>query len=110
MTSSDDGGGDRLARALVPYLIPDPAAAGGVLLAVSGGPDSTALLHAAAAAGGGIALAVATVDHGLRPEAAGEYKAVARPAPHCICKMRKIQAPMKTRIGSQLTRCGSFGA
>lgn len=71
------GDGDRLARALAPYLTPDPAAAGGVLLAVSGGPDSTALLHAAATAGGGIALAVATVDHGLRLEAAGEAEAVA---------------------------------
>ncbi|WP_438617052.1 ATP-binding protein, partial [Methylobacterium haplocladii] len=68
MTSRDDGGGDRLARALAPYLTPDPACLSGILLAVSGGPDSTALMHAAACAGSDIALWVATVDHGLRPE------------------------------------------
>ncbi|MCJ2033632.1 tRNA lysidine(34) synthetase TilS [Methylobacterium sp. J-068] len=52
---------------------------GRVLLAVSGGPDSTALLAAAAAIGTAdtIAVAVATVDHGLRPESAAEARAVA---------------------------------
>ncbi|GJD94932.1 hypothetical protein OCOJLMKI_2139 [Methylobacterium iners] len=30
-------------------------------------------------------------------------KPMARPAPDCIWRERKIQAPMKTRIGSQLT-------
>lgn len=44
-------------------------------LAVSGGGDSVALLHLAAAAG--LRVAVATVDHGLRAEAAAECAAVA---------------------------------
>ncbi|WP_373299231.1 tRNA lysidine(34) synthetase TilS [Novosphingobium pokkalii] len=45
-------------------------------MAVSGGPDSTALLLLAAAHAPG-RVAVATVDHGLRAEAAGEAVAVA---------------------------------
>ena len=45
-------------------------------LAVSGGPDSMALLLLAAAAFPGAVIA-ATVDHGLRPEAAGEAAQVA---------------------------------
>jgi tRNA(Ile)-lysidine synthase len=51
----------------------------GVLLAVSGGPDSTALLIMAAkwaGAGGAPPIGVATVDHGLRPEAAAEAREV----------------------------------
>lgn len=53
-----------------------------ILIAVSGGPDSTALLWLAArwraARAGGPRLSAATVDHGLRPEAAAEAEAVAR--------------------------------
>lgn len=45
-------------------------------LAVSGGGDSMALLHLAVAAG--VSVAVATVDHGLREEAAAEASGVAR--------------------------------
>jgi len=45
-------------------------------LAVSGGPDSMALLHLAAAAFPG-RIEAATVDHGLRPEAAAEAALVA---------------------------------
>ena len=64
---------ERLARALAPWLDrPGP-----VLLAVSGGPDSTALMHVAARCGPPARLRVATVDHGLRPEAAEEARAVA---------------------------------
>ncbi|HKH81453.1 MAG TPA: tRNA lysidine(34) synthetase TilS [Methylovirgula sp.] len=56
-------------------------AARGALLAVSGGPDSVALMLLASAwAGQGTSkakLAVATVDHGLRPQSRGEAEAVA---------------------------------
>lgn len=60
-------------------------------VAVSGGPDSMALLHLAVAARPG-KVAVATVDHGLRPEAAGEAALVARACarlgvPHSILKV-----------------------
>lgn len=44
-------------------------------LAVSGGGDSVALLHLAVEAG--LRVEVATVDHGLRPEAVAECEAVA---------------------------------
>lgn len=49
-----------------------------VLVAVSGGPDSMALLHALWEARDrlGISLEVASVDHGLRPEAAAELALV----------------------------------
>ncbi|MCX7644173.1 MAG: tRNA lysidine(34) synthetase TilS [Rhodobacteraceae bacterium] len=55
------------------------AAAGPFGVAVSGGGDSAALLELAAdwAAARGVALCVATVDHGLRPGAAAEADAVA---------------------------------
>src|SRR4051794_37613902 len=46
-------------------------------LAVSGGPDSMALLLLAAAARPGLVMA-ATVDHGLRAEAADEARFVGR--------------------------------
>jgi tRNA(Ile)-lysidine synthase len=50
-----------------------------VLVAVSGGPDSTALLHGLRALAGrlGVEIEAATVDHGLRAEAAAEGAAVA---------------------------------
>ena len=49
-----------------------------LLLAVSGGPDSVALMHLAAGWSGrsGRAIAVATVDHGLRAESRAEAEAV----------------------------------
>lgn len=51
-----------------------------VLLAVSGGADSTALLVGTALVRErlGLAVEVATLDHGLRPEAAEEVRAVER--------------------------------
>lgn len=57
--------------------------ASGIIAAVSGGPDSTALMHCLArwhAAGSRPPVLVATIDHGLRPEAAGEAAFVAREA------------------------------
>lgn len=72
---------DPVSQALEPWL------GSGVLLAVSGGPDSRALMHAAAALGA--TAWVATVDHGLRPEARAEAEGVAAAAralglPHAI--------------------------
>lgn len=61
----------------------------GLLLAVSGGPDSIAMLGLSAAVRAYLPpLAVATVDHGLRPEAAEEARMVAGLCkelgiPHC---------------------------
>ncbi|WP_233383381.1 tRNA lysidine(34) synthetase TilS [Methylobacterium sp. C25] len=68
-------GADRLACALTPYFLAAPRV---VLLAVSGGPDSTALMHAAASAAPKTSLAVATVDHGLRPDSVREAEDVGR--------------------------------
>ncbi|UYO45527.1 tRNA lysidine(34) synthetase TilS [Rhodopseudomonas palustris] len=63
-------------------LFADWKAAPAIVLAVSGGPDSLALMWLAArwrkASKRGPALAVVTVDHGLRPEAAAEARAVKR--------------------------------
>ncbi|MBX3524734.1 MAG: tRNA lysidine(34) synthetase TilS [Hyphomicrobiales bacterium] len=63
----------------------------GLLLAVSGGPDSTALLVLADRwrKDSGVAVSVATVDHGLRPASRQEAEAVgavcaARGLPHAI--------------------------
>ncbi len=66
------------AKALFAPLI----AASAAIIAVSGGPDSTALLVLAArwrhARKHGPKLIAVTVDHGLRPEAASEARAVAK--------------------------------
>lgn len=64
---------DRFRRALDSFA-PEPSDR--ILLAVSGGPDSLALLLLAAEARPG-AIIAATVDHGLRPEAAQEAEFVA---------------------------------
>lgn len=66
-------------------------------LAVSGGPDSLALLLLAHAALPG-RIAVATVDHGLRPEAAAEARMVAGicqdlGAPHAVLAPETPLAP-----------------
>ncbi len=57
------------------------AEARGIVAAVSGGPDSSCLMHLIAAwreTGARPPVVVATVDHGLRPESAGEARRVAR--------------------------------
>ncbi len=72
-------------RNAVERLIPGFAAGSGRLgLAISGGPDSLALLLLAHQAFPG-RIAAATVDHGLRPEAADEARFVAD-----ICAERAI--------------------
>lgn len=59
----------------------------GILLAVSGGADSLALMLLAArwreTGGAGVAISVASVDHGLRREAAAECEHVGRLAREC---------------------------
>lgn len=78
---------DPVLDALRPWF--RPGSARKILLAVSGGPDSTALMHVAAALRSGPPVAVATVDHGLRPDSADEAAFVGREAaalglPHAI--------------------------
>ncbi len=75
-------------------LVPDPDARIG--LAISGGPDSMALLHLAATALPG-RIEAATVDHGLRPEAAAEAALVARACaalavPHAVLRVTLADA------------------
>jgi tRNA(Ile)-lysidine synthase len=71
---------DLIARFRADYerlLTPAEAPEHCIALAVSGGPDSMAMLGLAAAAFPG-RVSAATVDHGLRPESAGEVEMVAR--------------------------------
>lgn len=78
MKHDDLTGAERLLREVVAgHFLPSPPARIGV--AVSGGSDSTALLTLLTdfAREAEIDLHVATVDHGLRPEAAAEAEAVA---------------------------------
>ena len=67
----------------------------GLILAVSGGPDSTALLVLAArwakGRGGAPKLLAVTIDHGLRPEAAGEAAQVKRLARRLGVKHRTLR-------------------
>jgi len=74
---------DALSDEGLEHLFASLSRASGIIAAVSGGPDSTALMHCLArwrAAGSRPPVLVATVDHGLRPEAAGEAAFVAREA------------------------------
>ncbi|WP_233192859.1 tRNA lysidine(34) synthetase TilS [Acidimangrovimonas sediminis] len=77
MTDGAAAPGVALASAMAEAFDRAPACLG---VAVSGGGDSLALLHLLHdwAASHGTALTVATVDHGLRPEAAEEAAMVAR--------------------------------
>ncbi len=75
------------------------------LLAVSGGPDSLALLLMMAELRPG-RLAAATVDHGLRPEAAAEAAMVAalcatRNVPHAIVRPARSLHPLAALEGQQ---------
>lgn len=77
-----------------------------LVLAVSGGPDSTALLILAArwraARKRGPKLFAVTIDHGLRPEAAQEARAVARLArQHAIAHRTLRWAGKKPQAGLQ---------
>lgn len=93
---------------------------GRIGLAVSGGPDSIALLLLAAAARPG-RVAAATVDHGLRAEAAGEAAFVAalcagRDVPHATLRIRVapagtgLQAAARTaRYAALADWCGAQG-
>ncbi|MBV9077605.1 MAG: hypothetical protein JO048_08980, partial [Methylobacteriaceae bacterium] len=101
---------DRAAAALFATLEDEP---GPVLVAVSGGPDSTALLHLLAAwaraAPDRPALAVATVDHGLRPRSRAEAEAVAAAVarldlPHCVLAW----APPGRRVSQQVARTARY--
>src|SRR3954449_12169671 len=82
-------------------LFADLKGARGLLLAVSGGPDSVALMWLAArwhrSLAHGPRLTVVTIDHGLRPEAAREARAVKRLAtglglPHRTPRWRGAKA------------------
>jgi tRNA(Ile)-lysidine synthase len=73
---------------------------GRVLVACSGGPDSRALLDALATLD--LDLYVASVDHGLRPEAAGEAAGVEREA-------RALGLPVAV-LRLQLSRAGMASA
>jgi tRNA(Ile)-lysidine synthase len=71
-----------------------------ILLAVSGGADSTALLALAAEwsqAKGTPGILAATVEHGLRPEAAAEADAVARLAERLGVPHARLDAPLRGR-------------
>lgn len=85
---------DRFRSDLAPLLAPDAT----LLVAVSGGPDSMALLLLARAALGDRCVA-ATVDHGLRPESAGEAGWVAERCAERGIRHRTLTAPLPARSG-----------
>ena len=78
-----------------------------VLLAVSGGADSTALMWLAARwrqSQAGPEISVATIDHALRPEAAGECERVAERARRLgfSCLIRRRSGPaLQSRLQEQ---------
>lgn len=72
-----------LTREALDRLFEPLRTAAGIVVAISGGPDSTALMHLIARwsdAAPRAPVLTATVDHGLRPEAAGEARMVAQAA------------------------------
>lgn len=95
---------------------------GPVAIAVSGGPDSLALLLLASAAFPGRVLAL-TVDHGLRPESAGEAALVARlcadmGVEHRTLRVSELQGrraniqagARAARYAAMASACGQAGA
>src|SRR5205085_3686403 len=77
------------------FLFADLATAPVLVLAVSGGPDSTALLALTArwraALQSGPDLIAVTIDHGLRPEASQEARAVKRLAARLGVRHRTLK-------------------
>ena len=69
-----------------------PPAGSAVDCAVSGGPDSLALLVLAVEAG--LAVTAWHVDHGLRPESAGEAALVVRTAAELGAAAHRVEAPV----------------
>lgn len=89
----DPAAAERFAADLA-ELWPVAERSGPLGLAVSGGPDSLAMLLLAHAAMPG-QIAVASVDHGLRPEAAGEVALVEQ-----VCAARAIPfTALSVRVG-----------
>jgi tRNA(Ile)-lysidine synthase len=76
-------------------------ARGSVLLAVSGGADSSALLVGTALVRErlGLGVEVATLDHGLRPEAVEEVRAVERLAAHYSLPVHVRQLHLRPGAG-----------
>jgi tRNA(Ile)-lysidine synthase len=74
-----------------------------VLCAVSGGPDSIAMLHALVAIEpeSSLVLEVATVDHGLRPEAADEARRVVAHAADLGLPARVVSLALPPGAGAQ---------
>jgi len=86
---------------------------GRIGIAVSGGPDSLALLLMAAAARPGT-IAAATVDHGLRPEAADEAAAVADLCgslgiPHATLRVTVQDDPAGVQAAARKARYTALG-
>lgn len=97
------------------HFLPGPPETIG--LAVSGGGDSIALMHLMAeiAAGGALSLRAATVDHGLRPEAAQEARRVGEAAaalgiPHDILRWEGWDGQGNLQDQARRARYGLLGA
>lgn len=87
---------------------------GRIGIAVSGGPDSLALLLLAGDARPGL-VSAATVDHGLRPEAADEAAFVsdtcaALTIPHAILRVTVADDPAGVQAAARKARYAALGA
>lgn len=120
----DSGSADPFGPAEIAAFFAPLKEARGAVLAVSGGPDSVALMLLAAAWSGRqrCKFAVATVDHGLRPESRREAEAVGGFAaslglPHRILswegekpRTRLQERAREARYGLLLRHAGEIGA